>query len=61
MKHQIDELKDKVDRFQMKVEAKEHHIGRLQQENKQDRRSYMTATKNNNSQLGCMVEANLIG
>jgi len=30
MKHQIDELKGKVDRLQMNVEAKEQHIGRLQ-------------------------------
>jgi len=29
MKHTIDELKQKVDRLQMNVEAKEQHIGRL--------------------------------
>lgn len=61
MKHQIDELKGKVDRLQMNVEAKEQHIGRLQQENKQARRSYMTAAKNTDSQMGGMVGASLMG
>lgn len=43
MKHQVDEYKSKVDRLQMNLEAKEQHIGRLQQENKQNRRNYMQA------------------
>ena len=45
----------------MNVEAKEQHIGRLQTENKQARRNYMTAAKNAESNMGGMVGANLMG
>lgn len=49
MKHQVDEYKSKADRLQMNLESKEQHIGRLQQENKQNRRNYMQAAKNTDS------------
>ena len=61
MKHTIDELKQKVDRLQMNVEAKEQHIGRLQQENKQARRNYMNVAKNADTSVGGMVGQSLIG
>ena len=57
MKHQIDELKSKNDRLQANLEAKEQQIGRLQSENKQARRNYMTAAKNTEAFAG----ANQIG
>ena len=42
------------------MEAKEQQIGRLQQENKQARRNYMTATKNTETHLGGQA-ANISG
>jgi septal ring factor EnvC (AmiA/AmiB activator) len=54
-KHQIDEFKSKNDRLQANLEAKEQQIGRLQQENKQARRNYMTAQKNTDTHMGAAV------
>lgn len=59
-KHQIDELKSKNDRLQANLEAKEQQIGRLQQENKQARRNYMTAQKNTDSTMGAAVGGSLL-
>lgn len=61
MKHQVDEYKSKADRLQMNLESKEQHIGRLQQENKQNRRNYMQASKNTDSAMGAMIGANMLG
>ena len=44
----------------MNVEAKEQHIGRLQQENKQARRNYMNVAKNADTSVGNMVGTSLI-
>ena len=59
-KHQIDELKSKNDRLQANLEAKEQQIGRLQQENKQARRNYMTAQKNTDSAMGAAVGGSIL-
>jgi len=59
-KHQIDELKSKNDRLQANLEAKEQQIGRLQQENKQARRNYMTAQKNTDTTMGAAVGGSLL-
>ena len=60
MKHTIDELKQKVDRLQMNVEAKEQHIGRLQQENKQARRNYINMGQKTDNTTSAMVGSNLM-
>jgi len=42
------------------LEAKEQQIGRLQQENKQARRNYMTAQKNTDTAMGAAVGSSLL-
>ena len=61
MKHQLDEQKSQVNRLQMNLEAKEQHIGRLQTENRTNRRNYMQAQKNTESSYGGVVGASMLG
>ena len=61
MKHQLDEQKSQVNRLQMNLEAKEQHIGRLQTENRTNRRNYMQAQKTTESTYGGVVGASMLG
>ena len=45
----------------MNLEAKEQHIGRLQTENRTNRRNYMQAQKNTESTYGGVVGASMLG
>ena len=45
----------------MNLEAKEQHIGRLQTENRTNRRNYMQAQKNTESSYGGVVGASMLG